>query len=416
MDADKLGLTVGESGGGERWLRVEELAAEGERVGQLVGRSELMRGVFAAIRWLGPYKTTVLIQGESGTGKELVARALHSLGPTPKGPFVVFNCSNLVETLAESQLFGHVRGAFTDAREELLGCFRAAHGGTLFLDEIGEMPLKLQAKLLRAVESYEVQPVGAAHSYRVNIRLLVATNRDLRQLVKEQGFRADLFYRLNATSITMPPLRHHREDIALLAAHFITHYNRLFDKHVCLLAQSALELLLAYPWPGNVRELAHAIEHALLFAPHDRIDPSHLPAHLTQTTPTGAESTLARRSLPAGMPAGHSSAERNCEKTSAGANATSLEVGETYASSVQGQTAVGFSFEENVKQALLRSLRESKGNRCLAASLLGVSRSTLYRMMWRHGLADSFKTLSGYRHRRPRSNGPNSPAGSSEAM
>jgi two-component system response regulator HydG len=378
MDADKLGLTVGESGGGERWLRVEELAAEGERVGQLVGRSELMRGVFAAIRWLGPYKTTVLIQGESGTGKELVARALHSLGPTPKGPFVVFNCSNLVETLAESQLFGHVRGAFTDAREELLGCFRAAHGGTLFLDEIGEMPLKLQAKLLRAVESYEVQPVGAAHSYRVNIRLLVATNRDLRQLVKEQGFRADLFYRLNATSITMPPLRHHREDIALLAAHFITHYNRLFDKHVCLLAQSALELLLAYPWPGNVRELAHAIEHALLFAPHDRIDPSHLPAHLTQTTPTAAD-VLEQAPPP---------------------NLVDNSV-----------SAGGLSLHEVMKDTLLRSLQKTGGNRRRAASLLGVSRSTLYRMLDRYGVGNVGREATGVLdgHENQRVSSPNAP-------
>jgi two-component system response regulator HydG len=370
--------TVGESGGGERWLRVEELAAEGERVGQLVGRSELMRGVFAAIRWLGPYKTTVLIQGESGTGKELVARALHSLGPTPKGPFVVFNCSNLVETLAESQLFGHVRGAFTDAREELLGCFRAAHGGTLFLDEIGEMPLKLQAKLLRAVESYEVQPVGAAHSYRVNIRLLVATNRDLRQLVKEQGFRADLFYRLNATSITMPPLRHHREDIALLAAHFITHYNRLFDKHVCLLAQSALELLLAYPWPGNVRELAHAIEHALLFAPHDRIDPSHLPAHLTQTTPTAAD-VLEQAPPP---------------------NLVDNSV-----------SAGGLSLHEVMKDTLLRSLQKTGGNRRRAASLLGVSRSTLYRMLDRYGVGNVGREATGVLdgHENQRVSSPNAP-------
>jgi two-component system response regulator HydG len=409
MDEDKEDRPHREqSGGGERWFRVEELAAGGERVGQLVGQSALMRGVFEALRWLAPYKTTVLIQGESGTGKELAARALHTLGPTPKGPFVIFNCSNLMETLAESQLFGHVRGAFTDAREEAPGCFRAAHGGTLFLDEIGELPLKLQAKLLRAVETYEVQPVGAAHSYQVNIRLVVATNRDLRQLVKERGFRDDLFYRLNATAITLPPLRRHPDDIPLLAAHFITHYNRLFDKHVRLLAQRALELLTAYPWPGNVRELAHAIEHAVLFAPGERLEAAYLPTHLNQ--PTSAERAVPTVSLPAG----DEDLADGFGNVTAGGREAYAEKGEAVAGAVHGEEYLSLSFEENIKQALLRSLRESKGNRCLAASLLGVSRSTLYRMMWRHGLGDSFKALPGYRHRRPQQSRPNSSSGPSE--
>jgi DNA-binding NtrC family response regulator len=406
MDEEKrnrAGLEALEPGGG--WFKVEELAVGGERVGQLVGRSELMLRVFAAIRWLGPYKTTVLIQGESGTGKELVARALHSFGPAPKGPFVTFNCSNLMETLAESQLFGHVRGAFTDAREEALGCFRAAHGGTLFLDEIGELPLKLQAKLLRAVETYEVQPVGSAHSYQVNIRLVVATNRDLRQLVKQGGFRDDLFYRLNATSIMLPPLRQRREDIPLLAGHFVTHYNRLFDKPVSMLARDLLDLLTAHSWPGNVRELAHAIEHAVLFAAHDRIDTTHLPTHLAH--PPASSLIRAERAYPV-----RSDRDISDSRGDAPADAAPAELNSAATSAEPGESEPthGLSFEENIKQALLRSLRESQGNRCLAASLLGVSRSTLYRMMWRHGLGDSFKTLSGYRHRRPQQNRQNSPA------
>ncbi len=151
-------------------------------------KSGHMRKVMKTITRLGPYKATVLVHGESGTGKELVARALHTLGPVPKGPFVTFNCSNLVESLAESQLFGHVRGAFTDAREDALGYFRSANGGTLFLDEIGELPLRLQPKLLRAVETHEVQPVGSAQSYKVDIRLIAATNRDLRAMVKAGSF------------------------------------------------------------------------------------------------------------------------------------------------------------------------------------------------------------------------------------
>ena len=172
-----------------------------------------MRRVLKTIARLGPYKATVLIHGESGTGKELVARALHTLGPVPKGPFVTFNCSNLVEHLAESQLFGHVRGAFTDAREDSLGYFRSANAGTLFLDEIGELPLRLQPKLLRAVETHEVQPVGSATSYKVDIRLIAATNRDLRAMVKAGEFRDDLYYRLSATAILIPPLRDRRDAI-----------------------------------------------------------------------------------------------------------------------------------------------------------------------------------------------------------
>src|SRR3990172_557797 len=180
------------------WLDLKTMARGSEELGGMVGRSGLIRGVFSAVERLGPYKATVLIQGESGTGKELVARALHNLGPSPQGPFVTFNCSNLVDSLAESQLFGHVRGAFTDARDEALGYFRSAHGGTLLLDEVGELPLRLQAKLLRSVESYEIQPVGSARSYHVDIRLVAATKRDLLAVVKAGQFRDDLYYRLKA--------------------------------------------------------------------------------------------------------------------------------------------------------------------------------------------------------------------------
>src|ERR1700688_5166834 len=185
----------------------DRLALGSERLGGMVVRSAQVRKVLKTISLLSPYKATVLISGESGTGKELVARALHTLGPVPGGPFVTFNCSNLVESLAESQLFGHVRGAFTDAREESQGYFRSANGGTLFLDEIAELPLKLQPKLLRAVETHEVQPVGSSHSYKVDIRLVAATNRDLRAMVKAGQFRDDLYYRMNTAAIFIPPLR-----------------------------------------------------------------------------------------------------------------------------------------------------------------------------------------------------------------
>src|SRR5712692_5156777 len=194
----------------DEWLELGQLLEGAEDVGGMVVQSAQMQKVLKTISRLGPYKATVLIYGESGTGKELVARALHTLGPVPKGPFVTFNCSNLVESLAESQLFGHVRGAFTDAREDSLGYFRSANGGTLFLDEIGELPIRLQPKLLRAVETHEVQPVGSAQSYKVDIRLIAATNRDLRAMVKAAEFRDDLYYRLSASAINVPPLRERR--------------------------------------------------------------------------------------------------------------------------------------------------------------------------------------------------------------
>src|SRR5579862_2890270 len=183
------------------WFSLEDLAQGSEWIGGMVVRSAQVRKVLKTIARLSPYKATVLIQGESGTGKELVARALHSLGAVPNGPFVTFNCSNLVDSLAESQLFGHVKGAFTDAREDSLGYFRSANGGTLFLDEIGELPLNLQPKLLRAVESHEIQPVGSTKIYKVDIRLIAATNRDLRAMVKVAAFRDDLYYRMNTAAL-----------------------------------------------------------------------------------------------------------------------------------------------------------------------------------------------------------------------
>src|SRR6266478_65031 len=265
-------LRAGPTDAACEWFSLEHLAHGSERVGGMVVRSAQVRKVLKTISRLSPYKATVLIHGESGTGKELVARALHTLGSAPGGPFVTFNCSNLVETLAESQLFGHVRGAFTDAREDTLGYFRAANGGTLFLDEIGELPLRLQPKLLRAVETHEIQPVGCSRSYSADIRLVAATNRDLRAMVKAGQFRDDLYYRLNAAAILVPSLRERREAIPALVAHFIEHFNRLFGKDVKQVSRAALDALCGNQWPGNVRELGHAIESAVLKTDGDHID------------------------------------------------------------------------------------------------------------------------------------------------
>ncbi len=381
MDSDRTlldgpilpaGEEVAEAGG--EWLDVELLALECDVIGGMVVKSVNMRRVLKTIQRLGPYKASVLIHGESGTGKELVARALHTLGPVPKGPFVTFNCSNLVESLAESQLFGHIRGAFTDAREDSLGYFRSANGGTLFLDEIGELPLRLQPKLLRAVETHEVQPVGSAHSYKVDIRLIAATNRDLRAMVKAGEFRDDLYYRLNATAILVPPLRERRDAIESLAVHFTEHYNRLFGKQIRYLSRHAIAALQAYDWPGNVREFAHAIQSAVMLTDGDRVDLQIFPEHLTQSL-SPELSTLAR-AVQDITPIPRS----NEYDVAPPVAISSMNEGNTKATAP-------LLLDEVIKRTLMRSLEETEGNRRRAANLLGISRSTLYRMLTRYGLA-----------------------------
>ena len=367
--AEPVGLAPSEAGAEDDndFVSLERLAHGSERLCGMVVRSAQVRKVLKTIARLSPYKATVMISGESGTGKELVARALHEFGPAANGPFVTFNCSNLVESLAESQLFGHVRGAFTDAREESQGYFRSANHGTLFLDEIGELPLKLQPKLLRSVENHEVQPVGSAHSYKVDIRLVAATNRDLRAMVKAGQFRDDLYYRLNTAAIFVPPLRERREAIPAFIGYFIEHYNSLFGKTVSRISRRAVDVLCAYQWPGNVRELAHAIESAVILSDNGTIGLAELPEHLMDGN--GAEMLgLLEENLP-------DAADKPCEPQPSELDAL--------------QEPLGFLLDDVIKKTLLRSLEETEGNRRRAASLLGVSRSTLYRMLARYGLDDN---------------------------
>ena len=352
----------------------DRLALGSERIGGMVVRSAQVRKVLKTVSRLSPYKATVLISGESGTGKELVARALHTLGPVPGGPFVTFNCSNLVESLAESQLFGHVRGAFTDAREESQGYFRSANGGTLFLDEIAELPLKLQPKLLRAVETHEVQPVGSSHSYKVDIRLVAATNRDLRAMVKAGQFRDDLYYRMNTAAIFIPPLRERREAIPAFIGYFIQHYNHLFGKDVSKISRRAVDVLCAYQWPGNVRELAHAIESAVILSENNNIGVADLPEQIVDGT--GAELLYAS------------------DESVGDGHGSELAAHRSSAAAVGGEIP-GFLLDDVIKKTLVRSLEETEGNRRRAADLLGVSRSTLYRMLTRYGLAENPRRISG---------------------
>jgi DNA-binding NtrC family response regulator len=342
------------------WVDVEGLIGVARTAG-LVGESAALLAVSTAIARVAPHQGTVLILGESGTGKELVAEALHRLGPNPSGPLVRFNCSNFVEGLAESQLFGHVRGAFTDAREAHIGCFRQANGGTLLLDEVGELPLRMQSKILRAVENFEVQPVGSSETFRIDLRLLVATNRDLRAMIVRGEFRADLYYRLDVASIRIPPLRDRLEDTAALAAHFIAHYNRFFGKRVGLISRGALQLIGAYEWPGNVRELAHTIERATLLCEHDRIDSCDLPPELV-------EEATARL------------AARVAGDSNAGTGGVSAEVDRPPAER---------TLDDAMKAAVARSLAAARGDCAKAALFLGISRPSIYRKMARYGLRRS---------------------------
>ncbi len=252
-----------------------------------IGRSLCMARVMDLVRKVAPTEATVLITGESGTGKELAARALHDLSAHRGGPFVALNCGAFSETLIASELFGHVRGAFTGADADRPGLIREAAGGTLFLDEITAIPPSFQVMLLRVLEQRRARPVGGTGDYAVNCRFVAAANRDLQQLVAAGAFRADLFYRLNVFSLHMPALRERREDIPLLADHFIREANRTYGKAVCTLTPTALELLESAEWPGNVRELRNAIERAVIIADADVLDAHLFDAHLRGASPAG---------------------------------------------------------------------------------------------------------------------------------
>ena len=242
-----------------------ELASRIEFYG-MIGRDPSMQELFDLIRRFAPHARTALVSGETGTGKELVARALHTLGPRRDRKFIAFNCSAVVETLFESELFGHTRGAFTGALEAKAGLFESADSGTLFLDEVGELPLPVQAKLLRVIEYGEVQRVGTTQSKRVDVRIIAATNRNLTNAVAAGTFRPDLYYRLNVVEIQLPPLRDRRDDIPYLTAAFIKEFAARFDKRLAGVSPGAERLLHNAPWPGNVRELRNVIERACMLS------------------------------------------------------------------------------------------------------------------------------------------------------
>ena len=248
----------------------------------ILGKSDAIQKVFTTIEKVADYTTTVLIQGESGTGKELVARALHDGSARKDKPFVPLNCGAIPETLLESELFGHMKGAFTDAHADKKGLFAEAHHGTLFLDEIGELPLSLQVKLLRVLQEGRVRPVGATRDREIDVRVIAATVRDLRREVQENRFREDLYYRLNVLQLNVPPLRDRRDDITLLVEHFIERNNGRLGTKIRDVEPRVRKLLLNYPWPGNVRELENTVERAVVLAEGDIITVADLPERMRE--------------------------------------------------------------------------------------------------------------------------------------
>lgn len=305
---------------------------------EVIAESPAMREVINFVRKVAVSEaTTILLEGENGTGKDLIAKTLHYESPRQAEPFIAINCAAIPETLLESELFGYEKGAFTDARAQKRGLFELADRGTLFLDEIGEIPLTLQAKLLRVLEEQSFRRLGGLKDIRVDVRFIAATNKNLREAVREGAFRQDLYFRLNVIQIVIPPLRERKQDILPLAEFFIEHYNRKFKRHVQGVTEEAAELLLAHEWPGNVRELRNAIERAMILEEGTHITPASLPIAISRAEPQPVTSAAASVELP----------------------------------------DPGLSLAENEKQLLLRALEKTNGNQTQAAKLLRITRDTL---------------------------------------
>ena len=284
FDIDELRLIISRSLSTQalekevKYLRKE--IDKGFSIGNIIGKSKVMENIFKVVRQIADSKSTVLIMGESGTGKELISRAIHYNSNRKNYPFVTINCAAIPETLIESELFGHERGAFTNAIEKKLGRFEIAQHGTLFLDEIGELSLSTQAKILRFLEEKEFNRVGGSKTIKVDVRLITATNRDLTQLLKKGEFREDLYYRINVVPIVIPPLRERKDDIPMLLEHFIKKFNAENNKNIKGISKEALELMMNYDWPGNVRELENLIERIIALTSNEYIQHNELPFSL----------------------------------------------------------------------------------------------------------------------------------------
>ena len=312
-------------------------------MGRLVGTSAGMQEVYRLIEVAAPTTAPVLISGESGTGKELVARTLHDLSPRAKGPFVAVNCAAIPETLLESEIFGHEKGAFTGALERRPGCFELAHEGTIFLDEIAEMNPGTQAKFLRILQDGTVRRLGGRTEIKVDVRVLAATNKDPVKAIQEGTFREDLYYRLNVVSLVMPPLRDRRDDIPALVQAFMEEFNARYDKHIRALDESVLSGLVAQSWPGNVRELRNTLERAIIVCENDTILPKHIPP------------------------------------------SPSLRVADPGDGPDSVSFRVGTSLEDAEKALILKTLAANGNNKTRAADVLGISLKTLHNKLKTYG-------------------------------
>jgi DNA-binding NtrC family response regulator len=338
--------------------RLRERLRTQRGMGGLIGTSPAMEKVYRILSKVAFSSHPVLILGESGTGKELVAQSIHSSGPNAARPFIPVDCGALVPTLIESELFGHVKGAFTGAERAKGGLLAAAEGGTVFLDEIGELPLDLQSKLLRALQEKEVRPVGATHAVPISARVLAATNRDLNAMVAQGQFRKDLYFRLNVVNLKIPPLRERRDDIAVLGEHFLERAQQETGK-AYRFSEEAMRLLLEYDWPGNVRELQHAIERTCAMSSGPVLHTVDLPTQLQDFR------AHRREEMRPGTAAGEGSADGY------GHSAGTI-----------------VSIADMEKQAILGTIRQLKGDKLMAARLLGIGKTTLYRKLKEYGMAE----------------------------
>jgi len=346
VNLDELDLVIG------RALKSRQIEAENvnlhEQLDQkfglenLIGQSPAMLQMFDIIRQVAPTRASVLITGETGTGKELVAHAVHNLSPRKGGPFIAVHAAALPTTLLESELFGHEKGAFTGAVERRAGRFEMADGGTIFLDEVGELEPAMQVKLLRVLEERKFERVGGNKTIEVDVRLVAATNRDLKKMVAEGKFRDDLFYRLSVVTVGLPPLRERRDDVPLLVATFNRQYSEENNVPVREITQEAINLLMAYDWPGNVRELRNALEQMVVLARGDRLTVRDIPAPIR----TGADLTKISVVRP----------------------------------------GVTMTVEEAERQLIVQALKETNGNRTKAADKIGMSRRTLHRKLKQYRL------------------------------
>jgi DNA-binding NtrC family response regulator len=323
----------------ENFLYRQELVTK-YQLDNIVGRSPQMLQLYKTIARVADSRSTVLIIGESGTGKELVARAIHFNSQRAPMPFVAVDCGSLAETLLESELFGHVRGAFTGAITSKKGLFEEADNGTCFLDEVGDISLSMQTKLLRVLQEHEIKRVGGRETIKIDVRIVAATNKNLEELVEEGKFREDLFYRLNVVSVQLPPLRERAEDIPLLASHFLKKYAAENNKPISRISPEATNHLTRYRWPGNVRELENVIERAMALSQHTVILPEDLPRRLRMEPQEADLSSFPSR----------------------------------------------ISLSELEKLYIQKVLEETGGNKKKAADILGIDRRTLYRMAARYGL------------------------------